>query len=83
MFKWLTKKLTKNHNEIPLFTVTFNLNKYRESGATGSCDLRLHPGLKDKHIERTLNELVDYIRGHYVMENLIKWGEKWIVLKNI
>jgi hypothetical protein len=72
MFKFLFKKLTKNHNEIPLFTVTFNLNKYKQNGVKGSCDLRLHPDLKDKHIEKTLNDLVDYIRSRYVMDKLIK-----------
>ena len=33
MFKWISKRLTKNYISIPLFWVSFNLNKYNEHGA--------------------------------------------------
>jgi hypothetical protein len=73
MFKFLFKKLTKNHNEIPLFYITFNFNKYKQYGAENSCDLKIHPDLKnDEYIKKTLNDLVDHIRHNYVMDNLIK-----------
>jgi uncharacterized protein YxeA len=63
MFKFLFKKLTKHHNEIPLFIVTFNLNKYQKYGAENSCDLKIHPDLgNDEYIKKTLNDLVDYVR---------------------
>ncbi len=71
MIKWLGNKLTNNNNEIPLFWVTFNLNKYKENGAKGSCNLKLHPLLKDEYIKNQLNNLVDYIRDHYDMEELL------------
>jgi len=63
MFNYLSKRFTKNYDEIPLFWVTFNLNKYKQNGSRGSCDLKIHPNLKeDEHIKKTLNDLVDYIR---------------------
>ncbi len=71
MIKWLGNKLTNNNNEIPLFWVTFNLNKYKENGAKGSCNLKLHPLLTDEYIKNQLNNLVDYIRDHYDMEELL------------
>ena len=73
MFKFLFKKLTKNHNEISLFYITFNLNKYKQYGSENSCDLKIHPDLKnDEYIKKTLNGLVDYIRHSKDMESLIK-----------
>ena len=73
MFEFLFKKLTKNHDEIPLFYITFNLNKYRKYGASNSCELKVHPNLgNDEHIKKTLNDLVDHIRRTQNMENLIK-----------
>lgn len=35
MIKSLKSKLTNNYNEIPLFWVTFNLNKYKEKWSKG------------------------------------------------
>ena len=73
MFNWLSRKLTKNYNEVPLFWVDFNLNKYKESGAKDSCMVRIHPELKDdEFIIDTLNETIDYIRIKYCMEDLSK-----------
>lgn len=72
MFDWLIKKLTKNYDEVPLFSITFNLNKYLKNGTKGSCDLKLHPMLKDEYIKKTLNELCDYIRNRYDMSNISK-----------
>jgi hypothetical protein len=72
MFKWIGKLLTKNYTKIPLFTVTFDLTKYNNYGAKGSCEVKLHPELKDKHIQRILNNLIDYIRENYDMEKISK-----------
>lgn len=56
-----------------LFYVTFNLQKYKENGEKGSCDLKLHPLFKgDEFIIHRLNELVDHVRNHYDMESLSK-----------
>lgn len=73
MIEKLTKKFTKDYKEIPLFFVTFDLIKYLEEGEEGSCDLKLHPSLKeDKFIVEQLNGLVDHIRKNHDMEKLIK-----------
>lgn len=71
MLDKLTKKLTNNYNEVPLFQATFNLNKFKESGAKGSCDLKLHPVLRDEYITKQLETLVDYIRDNYDMNELV------------
>jgi hypothetical protein len=72
MFKSLTSKLTNNHNDVPLFFVTFNLNKFKENGTKGSCEIKLHPSIKDEHVEEQLKSLIDYIRENYDMEELVK-----------
>lgn len=69
----LSKNLTNENKEVPLFYVTFNLKKYKEFGEKGSCDLMLHPLLKgDEFIVNQLNGLVDYIRKNFDMEDLSK-----------
>ena len=73
MFKWISKKLTKNYNEIPLLLVNFNLNNYQQNGAKNSCIVKIHPELKDdKHVIESLNNLIDYVRDNYNMEKLSK-----------
>lgn len=73
MFNWLNRKLTKNYNEVLLFWVDFNLNKYNEFGAKNSCIVKIHPELKDdEYVIDTLNDLVDYIRIKYDMNDLSK-----------
>lgn len=73
MYEKLVKKFTKNHKEIPLFYVMFDLNKYREEGERGSCNVGTHPSFKeDESLKNQLNELVDYIRKNYDMEELVK-----------
>jgi hypothetical protein len=73
MLSWLIRKITKNYSEVPLFWVTFNLNKYKNEGVKNSCILSLHPELKnDEYIRNTLNDLVDYIRGSYDMNKISK-----------
>jgi len=72
MFSWANKKLTKNYNEVPLFWVDFNLNKYKKYGNRNSCIASLHPSLRDdKYIKENLNNLIDYIRDNYDMEKLL------------
>lgn len=63
------------HNEMDtlLFSVTFNLESFKANGEKGSCNLKLHPGMKgDESIINQLNGLVDYIRKNYDMEDLSK-----------
>jgi len=73
MFNWLTRKLTKNYAEVPLFWVEFNLNKYNEFGAKDSCIVKIHPELAhDIYIQSQLNDVVDYIRDYWDMQKLSK-----------
>ena len=73
MLKKLTEKLTNDYKEVPLFYVTFNLDKFIKEGEKGSCDLKIHPSLKDDDfVKERINELVDHIRKNYDMEKLTK-----------
>jgi len=73
MFNWLTRKLTKNRTEVPLFWVDFNLNKYNDFGAKDSCTVKIHPELKDdEYVIDTLNDVINYIRIKYDMNDLSK-----------
>lgn len=70
--KLITRFLTKNLQRVPLLRIDFNMKKYRENGAKGSCMCVIHPVLKDnEHIIETMNGLCDYIREKYDMEKLI------------
>lgn len=71
MLNKLSKKLTSNYSDVPLFYVSFNLNKYKQDGEKGSCDLKLHPSIKDEYVVNQLNDLVDYIRKNYDMDELV------------
>ena len=69
--KLLQRLLTKNLNEIPLFYVTFNYNKYKDNGKKGSCNAQVHPNIaNDEHVKETLNDLIDYIRDNYNMDDI-------------
>lgn len=71
MFNYIYKKLTNNFDEVPLFIVTFNLNKYKNEGAKNSCMVKIHPELNDdEYIHNTLQDLIDYIRDNYDMEDV-------------
>lgn len=73
MFDFLSRKYTNDYKEVPLFYVTFDLNKYKTEGEKGSCELKVHPSLKeDKFIKEQLNGLIDHIRENYDMEELSK-----------
>ena len=70
---WL-KRRTKNFTLIPLFTVTFDYQKFRLSGKEGSCAFySIHPDIhKDEFLHEKLRECVDYIRNNYDMEQFTK-----------
>lgn len=68
----LTRLLTKNLQRVPLLRIDFNMKKFKENGTKGSCMCIIHPVLKDDvHIKNTLNDLCDYIREKYDMEDVI------------
>ena len=70
--KLITRLLTKNLQRVPLLRIDFNMKKYRESCAKGSCMCIIHPVLKDdNHIIETMNGLCDYMREKYDMEKVI------------
>ena len=72
MIKPITRLLTKNLQRVLLLQIDFNMKKFRENGAKGSCMCVIHPVLKDDdRIIETMNELCDYIREKYDMEKLI------------
>ena len=67
----LTRLLTKNIQRVPLLRIDFNMKKFKENGAKGSCMCVIHPVLKDDtHIIGTIYELCDYIRENYNMEDV-------------
>lgn len=48
------------------------MKKFKENGAKGSCMCNIHPMLADdEHIKSTLNDLCDYIRENYNIEDVI------------
>ncbi len=65
---------TKNFKKIPLFTMTFNYQKYKKNGEKGSCILyAIHPDIRaDKFLQEKLSECVDHIRENYDMEMFTK-----------
>ena len=67
----ITRLLTKNRTQIPLLYVTFDYNKFKESGKVGSCTSHTHPVIsKDDNIKLKVKELIDYIRDNYDMEEI-------------
>ena len=70
--KFITRLLTKNLQRVPLMRIDFNMKKFKESGAKGSCMCVIHPVLKDdNHIIETMHGLCDYIREKHDMEDVI------------
>lgn len=69
--KFLTNLLTKNRTQIPLLYVTFDYKKFKEFGKVGSCKCYPHPIVaNDDNIKFKVNELIDYIRDNYDMEEI-------------
>lgn len=69
--KFLINLLTKNKTQIPLLYITFDYKKFKESGKVGSCMNNVHPVIaKDNYIKLKVNELIDYIRDNYDMEEM-------------
>ena len=78
----MIKCLTKGYTKVPLLRIDFNLVKYRKHGAKNSCNVLLHPTLKadikaredihDTILRDKINDVIDYIRDNYDMEELTK-----------
>lgn len=67
----LKRLLTKNKTSIPLIWVEFNYKKFRKSGKKGSCVAKTHPMIReDTYIKQTIENLIDYIRDNYDMEEV-------------
>ena len=71
---WYIKRKTKNLTRIPLFTVTFDYQKYIKDGAAGTCSVYLHPVLDqhDTELLEMFREPIEYIRANYDMEKFTK-----------
>ena len=70
---WWIKFRTKNYTLIPLFTVTFDYNKFMAEGKAGSCTVHIHPDIaEDDFLEERLQQCIDYIRDNYDMDNFTK-----------
>ena len=70
--KILTRLFTKNLTKVPLLWITFNWKLFKKNGAKGSCMCNIHPCIQDdEHIKTTIQELCDYIRENYDMEEII------------
>lgn len=63
---WLRYK-TKNFTKIPLFTMVFDYQKFKENGKDKSCVLyAIHPDIAtDEFLKGKLQECVDYIRDDF------------------
>jgi len=69
--KLFERLFTKNLTRIPLIWIDFNYKKYMADGAKGSCMAKIHPILRDdEHIKETINDLIDYIREDYNMDEI-------------
>lgn len=56
---------------IPLFWVEFNRKLFKENGKAGSYMANTHPIIrKDEYVVQTINNLVDYIRDNYDMDEM-------------
>lgn len=65
--------LTSKKRKVPILYINFDYSKYVRDGAKGSCVCNVHPELaNDSKLVSMLNEVVDYIRDTYDMEELIK-----------
>lgn len=70
--KIVTRLLTRNLTRVPLLWITFNWKAFKTQGSKGSCTCHIHPSLKnDPYIIETMNDLCDYIRDNYDMEDSI------------
>ena len=68
----LARLLTKKCKQIPILFILFDLDHYLKHGSANSCTMKIHPNLKDdKLIVEVINELVDYIRMKYDMNNML------------
>ena len=68
MLNILRRFFTKNNTEIPLFWVTFDLQRFR-NGEEKYYTANKHPNFTDDEIfEEKLRDLIDYIKFYYDKE---------------
>lgn len=68
----LRRLLTKNFTKVQLLLVSFDYQFFKKNGKSGSCTMNAHPVLaKDEELRTKVNEIVDYIRDNYNMEDII------------
>lgn len=65
--KWYRHK-TKRLRLIPLFTMTFDFEKFEKRGKKDSCTWHVHPELaNDEFLCEEMQKCVDYVRDSYDM----------------
>ena len=68
MLNIVRRFFTKNNTEIPLFWVTFDLQRFR-NGEEKYCTANRHPNfIGDEIFEEKLKDLIDYIKFYYDKE---------------
>ena len=69
--EWLKKWLTDGFTKVPLLSISVNLKFFKEYGSKYSCTCRVNKLFKnDWYIKRTMEDLCEYIRKNYNMEDL-------------
>ena len=67
------KRKTRNYTRIPLLTITFDYQKYKEKGPQGTCGVYAHPEIQgDAELLEMFRGPVEYIRDNYDMEKFTK-----------
>lgn len=73
ILNFISKRLTNNHHDVPLLWINFDYSKYETEGADGSCMCYIHPEIQnDPELIKKVCAIVDYIRDHYDMKNLVE-----------
>ena len=55
-----------------VIVINFNMKHFKKYRSKGSCMCNIHTILvNDEHIKSTLNDLCDYIRENYDMEDIV------------
>lgn len=69
--EWFKKWLTDGFTKVPLLSISVNLKFFKKYGSKYSCTCRVNKLLKnDWYIKRTMEDLCEYIRKNYNMEDL-------------
>ena len=72
--EWLKKWLTDGFTKVPLLSISINLKFFKKYGTKYSCTCRVNKLFKnDWYIKRTMEDLCEYIRKNYNMEDFCQF----------